>query len=92
MKAYRFLAFMALLSVLYACAPITPPEPNPAPEPVPVQNGTYVVRELDQNGKVVQEWETKTFRYRFHPKSVEFMDGTGQLVRLMESFEIVQKP
>lgn len=93
MKTIAYFAFVALLSALCSCASISPPPaPDPAPDPVPVQNGTYVVRELDQNGKVVQEWETPSYRYRFFPKSVEFMDGTGQVVRLFESFEIVQKP
>ncbi len=94
MKIPLQIAFLALLSVFcVSCASITPPEPDPAPKPVPEQKeGPWLVRELDQDGRKVHEWETQTYRHTLFPRTVSFVDSTGKTVNLTESFEIVKKP
>lgn len=92
MKPVHF-AFAALLALLCSCAAITPSEPDPSPPPVPEQKeGPWLVRELDQDGRKVHEWETQTYRHTLFPRTVSFVDSTGKTVKLTESFEIVKKP
>lgn len=62
------------------------------PEPIPVQTGVYWIRELDDQGRLLREWEVTKFKYTMFPKVVEFLDDQGDVVRLAKSFQIVQKP
>lgn len=86
------IAFLALLSsLLLSCASIIPPTPDPAPQPVPEQRtGSYVIRELDQDGKMVRMWGVTSYRHTLFPRSVSFVDGEGKAVKLTGSFEIVK--
>lgn len=90
MKTALYFAFLALLSALCSCASITPPPtPDPTPQPIPVQpTGFYVIRELNQDGKMVREWGVDNYRHTLFPRSVSFVDGQGKTVKLTGSFEI----
>lgn len=91
MKAHNF-AFLALLSSFcLSCASITPAPPDPAPQPTPEQQeGSYVIRELDQDGKMVRMWGVTNYRHTLFPRIVSFVDGEGKEVKLTGSFEIVK--
>jgi hypothetical protein len=92
MKTPLYFALLAILSVLCSCSTIHQEDCEPSPEPIPVQNGTYLVRELNENGQTTREWEVKTYRYTMFPRSVEFTNNTGVNVCLNKSFQIVRKP
>lgn len=91
MKPSHF-AFLAVFSALCACTPIDPAQPEPAPKPIPAQNGPYLVRSLDSDGKTIQEWDVSAYTHTFFPKSLVFQDSTGKMVKLTGSFEVVKKP
>lgn len=78
MKPLHF-AFLALLSsFLLSCASITPPTPDPSPQPTPEQTeGPYIIRELDENGKVVHEWSAYSYRHILFPKGIIFSTASG---------------
>jgi len=93
MKA-PFFAFAAILSILCSCADISGPNPpNPRPEPSPAQfQGPWLIRQKDDQGRVVREWEVRAYKYSMFDRAVEFKDSAGNAVRLTGSFQIVQKP
>lgn len=86
------IAFLALLSsLLLSCASITPPGPDPSPQPVPEWwVGSYVIHELDENGKSVRTWGVTSYRHTLFPRAVSFIDGEGKSVKLTGSFEILK--
>jgi hypothetical protein len=72
-------AYLALLStILCSCGTIPSPDPNPSPQPVPEQTeGPYIVRELDENGKVFREWSAYSYRHILFPKGIIFSTASG---------------
>lgn len=88
------LALLAIFSsFLLSCASITPPTPDPSPQPVPEQiDGFYVINQLGENGKPIRTWGVTNYRHTLFPRSVSFIDGQGQPVTLTGSFEIIKNP
>jgi len=84
------IAFLALLSVFCtSCADLADLRPRPSPvRPA----GPWLVREQDETGKTLKEWETAAFKTTILPPTVQFVDSNGTPHRLTGSFEIVKKP
>lgn len=83
MTTLRNIAFAAILSILCACGT------TPTPEPVQPQVSSYLVRELDENGKTAREWKTDAYQHTFFPRKITFKDKDGNPVTLTKSFEVI---